>query len=163
MFFYRGKRKDRHVKNEPAMSILSFRSRAIALLVCGGIAAAALWVPAVISSHSELGEWRILGAMFVIGLLVTAIIGLPLLYVIDRWLRFRGNYVVGGALYGLIFWILMDAPIFPKDWHRLSESWFWLNFAPRRAATSVVFGALVGMVYSVVIWLLVRRASETSI
>ena len=144
------------------MSNLSFRSRAIALLVCGGIAAAALWVPALISSHSELGEWRILGAMFVIGLLVSAIIGLPLLYVIDRWLRFRGKYVVGGALYGLIFWILMDAPIFPKDWHRLSEAWFWLDFAPRRAATFVAFGALLGVVYSAVIWLLVRRASRTS-
>lgn len=144
------------------MSNPSFRSRAIALLVCGGVAAAALWVPVLISNHSDLGEWRILGAMFVIGMFVSAVIGLPLLLVVDRWFRFRGKYVAGGALYGLVFWILMDAPIFPKDWHRLSESWFWLVFAPRRAAIFVVFGALVGMVYSAVIRLLGRRASKTS-
>lgn len=140
------------------MSNLSFRTRAITLLLCGGTAATALWVPVLVSSHSELGEWRILGAMFVIGLLVSAIIGLPSLFVVNRWFRFRGKYVVGGALYGLMFWILMDAPIFPEDWHRLSESWFWLDFSPRRAAPFVVYGALVGVVYSAVLWLLERHA-----
>jgi hypothetical protein len=66
-------------------------------LFCGGIAAAALWVPVLVSDHSELGEWRILGAMFVIGVLVSTVIGLPLLFVVDRWFRFRGRYVVGGG------------------------------------------------------------------
>lgn len=143
-------------------SAQTFRSRAIALLVCGGIAAAALWVPVLVSDHSELGEWRILGAMFVIGVLVSTVIGLPLLFVVDRWFRFRGRYVVGGALYGLMFWILLDAPIFPQDWRRLGESWFWLVFAPRRAAIFVIFGALVGIVYSAVLWILDRRATKAS-
>jgi len=137
----------------------SFRSRAIALLFCGGSAAAALFVPILIINRSELSEWRSLGALFVLGVFVSTVIGLPLLVVADRWFRFRGRYVIGGALYGLLFWILLDAPIFPKDWPRLAESWFWLTYAPRRVAVFTVFGSLVGMIYSAIVWVLDRRAA----
>jgi hypothetical protein len=100
--------------------------------------------------------------LFVLGVLVSAVIGLPLLVVVDRWFRFRGRYVIGGALYGLVFWILLDAPIFPKDWPRLTESWFWLTYAPRRVAVFTVFGSLVGVLYSAVVWVLDRRAADRS-
>lgn len=42
-------------------------------------------------------------AFFLIGMIVTTVIGLPLLYLVDRWFHFTGRYIVGGALYGDIF------------------------------------------------------------
>ncbi|WP_331644317.1 hypothetical protein [Luteibacter sp.] len=132
----------------------SRKQRQIALLVIGGLAASLIWIPALISSEAEPGEWWGLLAFFCIGVGVTAFIGLPLLYIVDLWFNFIGRYIVGGALYGLVFWILMDAPIFPKDWNKLVTRWFWLDHAPRRVAIFVAFGIIVGTLYTAILFII---------
>jgi hypothetical protein len=118
------------------------------------MAASLIWIPALISANAEPSEWFGLVYFFLIGVVVSAIIGLPLLFVIDRFLVTTWRYVIGGAAYGLVFWVLMDAPIFPKDWHRLATSTFWLDYAPRRVALWVAFGAIVGALYTGILWCL---------
>lgn len=128
--------------------------RQLVLLLCGGMAAASVALAMIVASGHFLQEWMSLVAFFLVGLIVTTVIGLPILYVVDRWFNFRGRYVAGGALYGCIFWILLDAPIFPSKWHTLSTEWFWLTYAPPRLALFVAFGAVFGVVYTFLLLLL---------
>jgi hypothetical protein len=118
------------------------------------MAAASVALAMTVASGHFLQEWMSMVAFFLIGLIVTAVIGLPLLYVVDRWFNFSGRYVAGGALYGFVFWILLDAPIFPSKWHTLSTKWFWLTYAPPRLTLFVAFGAFFGVVYTFLLLLL---------
>lgn len=128
--------------------------RIVVLLTTGGLAASLIWIPALVSANAEPSEWVGLAYFFLIGVVVSTIIGLPLLFAVDSFLATRWRYVIGGAIYGLVFWILMDAPVFPKDWHLLAHSRFWVEYAPRRVAIWTAFGALVGVIYSGVLWIL---------
>lgn len=131
-------------------------ARSSLLPLCGGIAAASLVVMSLWSRDDFWSQWPGMLGFFAIGVLVTAIIGIPLLFLVERWIRLQGRYVVGGALYGLIFWILVDAPIFPRDWPRLLERWFWISYAPPRVAAFVAFGAVFGVIYTALLWLAER-------
>ncbi|UPG87714.1 hypothetical protein L2Y94_10270 [Luteibacter aegosomatis] len=134
--------------------------RQIILLACGGMAAASIALAMIVASGHVAQEWMSLVAFFLIGMIVTTVIGLPLLYVVDRWFHFTGRYIVGGALYGDIFWILLDAPIFPSDWHTFSTRWFWFDYAPPRIALFTTFGAVFGVVYTCVLMVLERSTND---
>lgn len=132
--------------------------RCLLLLLCGGIASSSVVVISLFNGGEFIRQWRGLLGFFAIGVFVTAVLGLPLLFVIDRWLSFRGRYVLGGSLYGLIFWLIVDAPIFPSDWPTWFDRSFVLHYAIPRATAHVVFGALFGIVFTLMVWIAeVRR------
>jgi len=132
--------------------------RCLLLLLCGGVAASSVVVISLFDHGDFIREWRGLLAFFLIGVLVTSILGLPLLFVVDRWMRFRGRYVVGGSLYGLIFWLIVDAPIFPEDWYNWLDWDFFLHYAIPRATAHVLFGAIFGVVFTLMVWSVERRS-----
>lgn len=131
--------------------------RCLLLLLCGGLAASSVVVISLFNGGEFIRQWRGLLGFFAIGVLVTAILGLPLLFVVDRWFKFRGRYVLGGALYGLIFWLLVDSPIFPKDWPTWLDRHFLLHYAIPRATAHVIFGTIFGIVFTLMVWTAERR------
>ena len=135
-------------------SATSRTQRSVALPITGGLASSLIWIPALISSGAEPGEWVAPIYFLLIGAAVSAVIGLPILFAVDCFLATKWRYVIDGGAYGLVFWTLMDAPIFPKDWHMLLESSFWIDYAPRRVAIWISFGMLVGVAYTGIVWVL---------
>lgn len=126
--------------------------RCLLLLLCGGLASSSVVVISLFNGGEFIRQWRGLLGFFAIGVFVTTILGLPLLFVVDRWLKFRGRYVLGRTLYGLIFWLVVDAPIFPKDWPTWFDRNFLLHYAIPRAIAHVVFGAIFGIVFTLMVW-----------
>jgi Na+/proline symporter len=137
--------------------------RCLLLLVCGGLASSSVVVISLFDHGEFLTQWRGLLGFFGIGVLVTFVLGLPLLFVADRWFRFRGRYVVAGALYGLIFWLIVDAPIFPKDWPEWFDQEFLLHYAMPRGITHVIFGAVFGLVFTLMVWGVGRKDRKQSV
>lgn len=130
--------------------------RCLLLLICGGLASSSVIVISLFNGGEFIRQWRGLLGFFAIGVLVTSILGLPLLFVVDRWVRFRGRYILGGSLYGLIFWLVVDAPISPEDWPAWLNRNFLLHYAIPRATAHVIFGAIFGIAFTLMVWAVER-------
>jgi hypothetical protein len=136
--------------------------RILALPFTGGfILSVTLVLPFLISTGHWGREWKGLFGMFFLGAFLSAIVGWPLLAIIQcLFSKFRFRYVVGGIVCSIGIWILLDGPIFPKDWYRWAEADFWLAYAPRRVAIFACFGLITGAVYTAAVALINRWVPE---
>ncbi|WP_363800464.1 hypothetical protein ABU614_10215 [Lysobacter firmicutimachus] len=87
---------------------------------------------------------------FVIGVFLSSVVGLPLVLMIDRFFgAFRWRYVLGGLVCAIVIFILLDAPIMPKDWHLWGDFEFWgRRHVARKLILFSAIGLVAGGVYS---------------
>ena len=128
--------------------------RILTLPICGGLV---VEIAIDIAIRRGVDAIDRLGGFFLIGFFLSAIVGWPLLALLERFFsKYRFRYIIGGIACSIGIWILLDGPIFPKDWHRWVEPDFWLLYAPRRVATFSCFGLITGAVYTAAVALINR-------
>src|SRR5450830_1780582 len=123
--------------------------RIFALPACGGLVVLlGISLPYMFYTSDYSHIWG-MSALFFIGAFVSAIVGLPLLALVEwRWPKNRLRYVIGGIACSTGIWLLLDMPIFPKDWNKWHDANFLLHYAWRRLIFFSCFGLMSGSLYT---------------
>lgn len=95
---------------------------------------------------------------FTVGALMSAVIGLPLLFVVEKFFSgFWYRYVLGGVLCGLLIFVVVDTPLHPDDWHLWFDSQFWIKRnVGRKLMLFLGVGLAAGCIYTAVVNLIDR-------
>ncbi|MER0783928.1 hypothetical protein AAA534_14470 [Pseudomonas aeruginosa] len=118
----------------------------MALILCGGASVAIAFM-----RFKVLMEPEVALIFFTIGAVISLIVGVPLLLLLEwRFHRYRLRYVVGGLVCSLLGWLIFEGAFFPGAWEKIwTSSFFWNQWAPRRAAVFSVIGLCAGTAYTI--------------
>lgn len=129
--------------------------RILGLPACGGVVVILGISLPYIFYTSDYSHLLGLLTMFFIGAFVSAIVGWPLLALVEWKLsKNRFRYIIGGIACSTGIWLLLDMPIFPKDWGKWSDVNFLLHYALRRFIFFSIFGLVSGCLYTGVVALI---------
>jgi len=123
--------------------------RIFALPACGGlIVTLGLSLPYFLYT-SDYSHASGMLSLFFLAALISAIIGWPLLALIQWKLsRYKWRYIIGGLVCSTAIWLLLDMPIFPSNWSKWSDADFMLHYAWRRLIFFSCFGLVSGSLYT---------------
>ena len=155
------------------LAVARFKKKALWLSLVGGIPSPAFMGGIILNETlkenpqfpGNFDFMQILAFLFMwlIGAVITAFYGIPVLFIIDRYFaRFTLRYVIGGPVAGYFAWAGISGPLFyPKLWIEPAQ---WTSQSNRDSAVFCVFlGILVGIVFTVLVRLDERRQRRLAI
>jgi len=126
-------------------------SKFVALPFCGGGSVVVAFGSVNFSVNGvEIG---FVIAFFVMGFVLTMIVGWPLLALLEwKFHRCRLRYIFGGVLCALLTWLFMEGAFFSGGWENVwSNASFWNKWAPRWLVFYSLLGLGAGALYTAIV------------
>ena len=153
------------------MAAMSFKKKALWLILVGGFSVPGdmglfLFYETVFKNNPLFSDdfnffMMIFSVLFwwLFGSLITAVCGIPVLFLIDRYFgRFTLRYVIGGSVAGCFVFPDFNGPLFnPRHWFNPSQ----LN--PYYPVHFLFWGLFTGIVFTIVVRLDERRQRRLAI
>ncbi|WP_183032230.1 hypothetical protein [Cupriavidus sp. UME77] len=135
--------------------------RFLALPICGGVT---LPLPFIVYSMAKEGAFELGGALlfFLIGTVLAAVVGWPLLVLIEwRFSQYRFRYIIGGLVCALLAWIFLEGAFYTGAWEKIwTNPKFWHEWAPRRIVLFSSVGLGAGVLYSGIVAIINKKVSK---
>jgi len=143
---------------------LKLSRKAGLLIISGGLVLSCFMVGAGLltgappAMYLEIQSIKEIAGLWIIGALITAVFGTPVLLLIEKYFaHFPSRYVIGGSVAAWIAWFAMAGPLFnPTRW-RFDDVRNWVGSGLGHVGIYVSLGLIVGTLFTIVVWLAERR------